>query len=719
MNRSFAVLLACLVIPAVAAPQYRMGFVYADLSKVAPSHEVTMVPPAPGCLAANDLLSVDLTDQMPPIGDQQSQGSCMSWAVGYYHRTQLEYRERGWDLNDPHHRFSAAYLYNQVNGGGDNGSGFDNNMPLVCEQGAASEALVPYDQYDCVSWPSEAAYYEAAAYRTSDWTWMRTRNESELENVKQVLANGSTIVIAINCYDNFMNISRYNNMYCVADKSGTEPGGHGVCIVGYDDTLTTHDGRGAFRVVNSWGTGWGDRGYFWMSYQAVMDTDLSQRTVAYLTDTVGYQPTLFARVNLDHPTRDRVAIQFLVGRANSPRWYKEFRTWRHSSTNQPFPAHNMVFDLTEAAPYIANREADSVYLCCWDTRRDGLAGAVEHIGGKYLPWYNWYGSSATPQPIADNGALTLVGAKLEQHDVDACAAQILAPQGIVEPGQSYQPVARVWNYGTSNAAIPVHLSFDADWRDSAIAPYLAPGESADVTFRSWTAPVTGISRVACSTALGGDSYRPNDTVSSQVMVRYHDVEVTEILAPAARVDSGVTVAPKVRCRNNGTQTETFILRFLIPDESYNRIAQLSVPAGGEAQTLFPGWTPRLLGSHAMTCTLALAGDQQAGNNRINGWVEVTAGSGVEEFTAGDVGFRLDAAMPNPFGASTTIRYSLDRPGRAILRICDVTGRVVLTRALDHSTTGSFVLDGRSLTSGSYFVRLESAGRVANTVITKR
>lgn len=592
-------------------------------------------------------------------------------------------------------------------------------MPLVCEQGAASEALMPYDQYDCVSWPSEAAYYEAIPYRCRDWAWLRTRNETELANVKQILANGSTCVIAIWCWDNFMNISRYNNTYCVADRAGQNGGGHGVCIVGYDDTLTTRDGRGAFRIVNSWGTGWGDRGYFWMSYQAVMNTDLSQRVVGYLMDTVGYQPRLFARVRLNHPTRDRIALQFLVGRASSPQWYREFRTWRQAAVDQPFPPNNIVFDLTEASEYLTGQTAESVYFCCWDTRLDGRDGAVEQMGSKYLPWYNWYPSTTVPTAIPDNGGMVLVGTRVEQHARDASVATVLAPLGVVEPGQAYRPQARVYNYGTTIASFLVYLRIGADWRDSRDVNGLAPGESSDVEFGYWTAPPEGVAVLSCSTALAGDSYHANDTVSATVRVRYHDVAVVEVLAPGPRVDSGVGLMPRVRCRNNGTQTETFLLRFVIPGESYNRLAQLGLAPGAEGQALFPTWTPRVLGSHAYTCSLSLSSDQNPENNRIEGTVEVVAGSGIAELAGTKSGSGLVEATPNPFSTSTVIRYSLARPGPAVVRIGDVTGRIVFTRALDHSSAGAVVLDGRSLPAGTYLVRLESRGQTATAVVVRR
>ena len=40
---------------------------------------------------------------------------------------------------------------------------------------------------------------------------------------------------------------------------------HAVTIVGYNDSITDNGDVGAFKVVNSWGTSFGDNGYFWMT----------------------------------------------------------------------------------------------------------------------------------------------------------------------------------------------------------------------------------------------------------------------------------------------------------------------------------------------------------------------------------------------------------------------------------------------------------------------
>ncbi len=37
-------------------------------------------------------------------------------------------------------------------------------------------------------------------------------------------------------------------------------GVHAITIVGYDDS------KHAFKVINSWGTGWGDAGFTWIDY---------------------------------------------------------------------------------------------------------------------------------------------------------------------------------------------------------------------------------------------------------------------------------------------------------------------------------------------------------------------------------------------------------------------------------------------------------------------
>jgi hypothetical protein len=671
------------------------------------------------------VLWADLTDEMPPTGDQGQQGSCAAYAITYYHRTQLEYHERHWDLTDPHHQFSPAFTYNQVNGGGDNGSGFDNLMPLICDQGVASLADCPYHDYDCTSWPSESAYSHAIPFRTKEWAWFHTTDTTELNMIKQLLVNGSTSCLAIWVWGNFDDIPRYNYMYCAADKSGSNRGGHLVTFVGYDDTLTTHDGKGAFRMVNSWGPGWGQQGYFWMSYEAVMDHDLSQRSVGYLTDTVGYEPKLLARVRMDHPTRDRVAIEFSVGKRWSALWIKDFRSWRSARTDQPFPANKMVFDLTDAASFITGGQTDSIYFCTWDTRADGQTGTVLSSSVQYLDWGTIFASGSTPLPIPDNGDAVAAGHRIQQLDRDVSATGIFGPSGIVEPESSYVPTVEVRNYGKDAAAFPVLLTIGSGYADTVQVTGLAPARAETLQFSAWVVPARCTAAVRCTTVLSGDEYPANDTSSTLTWARYCDVALTEITAPGDTVDSGSIVRPQVHVRNNGTQAEFVTATFRIPDEGYLRSSRVSVPAHEQMSITLATWVPKFNGSHAFSCTLDLAGDTDPSNDTMGGVVTVRKGSGVAEGKSVPPEFRLDVPRPSLFGRSVVIGYALPRGGEVSLSVYDATGAMVRRLVQGAKPTGVHAVTwdgsdeaGRAVPAGAYFCRLEAGGRRTTAVLLK-
>jgi hypothetical protein len=79
------------------------------------------------------------------------------------------------------------------------------------------------------------------------------------------------------------------------------------------------------------------------------------------------------------------------------------------------------------------------------------------------------------------------------------------------------------------------------------------------------------------------------------------------------------------------------------------------------------------------------------------------------------GLTLGRIEPNPFGSATRISFSLPQRGHARLTVFDVTGRVVRVLVDDVAPAGTRVANwdgrdaaGRSVASGVYLVRLESA-----------
>ncbi len=77
---------------------------------------------------------------------------------------------------------------------------------------------------------------------------------------------------AIDC-DLYWDPNYYNSIHkSYYSNNNQVSANHDICLVGWDDNYSRYNfkitppGNGAFIIKNSWGTGWGDGGYFYLSY---------------------------------------------------------------------------------------------------------------------------------------------------------------------------------------------------------------------------------------------------------------------------------------------------------------------------------------------------------------------------------------------------------------------------------------------------------------------
>ena len=100
-------------------------------------------------------------------------------------------------------------------------------------------------------------------YYPRDVEWfIAGENLENIDTIKNIIMDEGVLAICM-AYDNsFMNgINHYQPV-----SSDMLPN-HSIAVIGWDNSHATQAPQvGAWLVKNSWGTGWGDGGYFWISY---------------------------------------------------------------------------------------------------------------------------------------------------------------------------------------------------------------------------------------------------------------------------------------------------------------------------------------------------------------------------------------------------------------------------------------------------------------------
>ena len=218
--------------------------------------------------------SVDLSPYFPPIGDQGSYGTCVAWATGYNHKSFLE----AWDDNhrttfNSNQMFSPKYLFWSIpssqKGADCNGTGFEPAYDVMITDGVANLATTPYTNLgDCSSSPSNDEDSVAVKHKIESYRQVNV----EIETLKQYLAQHRALSFGAKLGENFMAWNSSDVLYDDTDTYHGQHAYHAMTLCGYDDNKGNN---GAFKVVNTWGTGWGNGGYIWVDYNFFVSGDFA------------------------------------------------------------------------------------------------------------------------------------------------------------------------------------------------------------------------------------------------------------------------------------------------------------------------------------------------------------------------------------------------------------------------------------------------------------
>lgn len=92
----------------------------------------------------------------------------------------------------------------------------------------------------------------------------------DLHTIKASILQGFPVGFGFTVYESMMtNSVAHSGLVPFPADNEEADGGHAVTIIGYDNHKSVGNETGALHVRNSWGTGWGEGGNFWLPYAYV------------------------------------------------------------------------------------------------------------------------------------------------------------------------------------------------------------------------------------------------------------------------------------------------------------------------------------------------------------------------------------------------------------------------------------------------------------------
>ena len=351
----------------------------------------------------------DISTQLyfPKVGNQGSQGSCAAWAATYYSYGYLEAKDNGWTDakagTNLSHLMSPAWTFNRANAGGEEGSWMSDNIQIVIDWGVPSLATMPYDDSDALGWGSPDAFREAPLHKATSYeTDYFVTGDAAINKIKTWLSSDMPVSFALdadqytgNLADNVLTAFEYE----VPPVSPYY--NHANTFVGYDDTKVTNGEAGAFKVVNSWGTGFGSGGYYWLTYDAVKEIALKAYLwLTVVTDHPDYIPTLLATWHFNDAPSRTGSIELGIGSHSSPMVTRS--VYFDEDPDMDMPSF-MCLDISEFSPF-HDSGTTSFYLEL--TGGSGNLGSfrVESYDAVYVP-----GAASTASPQSGSVPKSLPG----------------------------------------------------------------------------------------------------------------------------------------------------------------------------------------------------------------------------------------------------------------------------------------------------------------------
>lgn len=205
---------------------------------------------------------VDLRKLCPPVYNQGHLGSCTANAISAaYEFDQIKEKESKNNIFVPSRLFiyyNERAMEDSIEK--DNGAEIRDGIKSINKIGVCPEQMWPYDVKVFQDKPDNTCYKVAKHHRGVKYR----RLMQDLDHFRQCLVDGYPFMFGFRVYESFESDEIKETGIMEMPKQGEMViGGHAVLAVGFSD-ISQH-----FIVRNSWGSKWGDNGYFYMPYDFI------------------------------------------------------------------------------------------------------------------------------------------------------------------------------------------------------------------------------------------------------------------------------------------------------------------------------------------------------------------------------------------------------------------------------------------------------------------
>lgn len=612
------------------------------------------------------------TDWVTIVKNQSPAGSCWSFST----TGQLE---AWWKIKnsmpDSAIDLSEQFLIS-CNPKADANSGYNVGATLdfiISYGGIAHEACFPYEGTDIDS--SECCSdWKTNAITIPDWGYI-TSNIADVNTIKNAVyrhpLSASYIV-----YDDFYSYS--GGVY--EQTSDVEEGGHAVLIVGWIDSLE------CWIVKNSWGSSWGEDGYFKIKWgecdfgeysEFVYNNSISENAFTISENTINVslvsgdsttQTITYSNSNSSTELEYSSTIEY-----NSNLFYESDTKHFHADTYNSFSGKSWWCGDTSINGY------DNHWLDYLETPIIDLSSttspklsfksywAVEGAGGEPSPYDGWDGCNVW---ISTDGG--------ENFNVINPTSPVYDCQHL----WSFGHPGEGWNMGTDIAGwagtsgdwtdVEFDLSsykFDSTIIRFAFASDLAYCATDDASLKGFF--IDNIDVADGSTIFSDTCGNQTNMVAKGIGSKDHNWLTFTNGAGAISANSSVQVTLKINAKGL---------------EVGNYAANIPISTNDE-QNL------------TITCNLEVTNTSSNISN--------------EEKVVSN--YQLNQNYPNPFNPKTTIEFDIPNDNFVNITVYNLRGEKIKTLVNEHKIAGEYsvVFDGSNFASGIYFYRIE-AGDYSDT-----